>query len=260
MQFGISTSADKAAPFARAGFDFLEIPVQRAFQPEAPDEAVEESLRQAAGWPLPARVANTFLPGDIKAVGPGVDRERLARYAEAACRRARRIGVEIIVFGSGKSRSIPDGFDRAKAEQQLVEYGRTLGAAGRRHGIVFVAEPLRRAESNVLNTVQETARLVREVAHPHFLLLVDAYHWETEKDSADDIVANADLLRHAHIAAYGSRVAPGAEASDFTEFFRALKAARYTGRLAVECKWTNPDAEAPRALAELRRFAEAAGL
>jgi len=260
MQFGVCATMDKASLLKQTGFDFIELPVQRTFRPESPDEAVEETLRQAEALPLPARAGNSFLPAELKVVGPQVDAERLARYVEAACRRAARAGVQFIVFGSGRARWIPDGFDRAKAERQLVEFGRMAGPIAQRHGIVIVAEPLRREESNTLNTVGEAADLAREVGHANFALLVDAYHWAWEKDSSEAIVANGALLRHAHLSVYGPRAAPGAVPCDFSEFFRALKAAGYAGGLSLECRWQDLEAEAPGALAELRRFAEAASL
>jgi sugar phosphate isomerase/epimerase len=80
-------------------------------------------------------------------------------------------------------------------------------------------------------------------------------HWALEQDSVEDVVAAGSLLRHTHIAAYRTRLAPGAEPCDLIPFFRALKAGGYDGRLSIECTWADLPGQAAGALAELERAA-----
>ena len=254
MKYGVCAGPDSAAILAKAGFDYVEINTSRMLKPQDPDEAFDLELKKIRSSALPCSAGNGFLPGSLKVTGPDASLERLAAYAETAAARARKAGMETVVFGSGGARRVPDGFPRAKAEEQLQAFLRTLGPIGRKHGVVFAVEPLRQKECNILNTVTEAARLVREVNHPNIRLLVDAYHWAAEKESAEAIVSNGDLLRHAHIATTKSRLAPGAEECDFSEFFRALKAANYAGRLSIEGKWDNMATQAARAREELRRY------
>jgi D-psicose/D-tagatose/L-ribulose 3-epimerase len=92
------------------------------------------------------------------------------------------------------------------------------------------------------------------VDHPHFLLLVDAYHWSRDHDSFDDIVQYGPLLRHVHIATTDSRLPPGFEPCDFTEFFRALKLAGYEGPVSIEARWEDIEAQAAEAYGHLERI------
>ena len=255
MIYGVCTEPEDVAALAEAGFEFVELHVQRHLKPEEDEAAFMPQLERIQAAALPCAAANCFIPGRLKITGPRVDFDALARYVEVACERARRAGIETIVFGSGGARTIPDGFDRQRAWGQLLDFGRMLGPVAERYGITIAVEPLNRGESNVLNSVSEGARYVREVDHPRVRLLVDGYHWALERESAEDIVAAGPLLCHAHIATYQTRRAPGAEPCDFRPFFQALKDGGYDGRIAIEGKWDDLPGQAARALTELKRAA-----
>jgi sugar phosphate isomerase/epimerase len=163
--------------------------------------------------------------------------------------------VEVIVFGSGAARRIPDGFSTNRAYDQLVAFGSMVAPLAQRQGVTVVVEPLNRSECNVLNTVAECAALVREVAHPNLRLLVDAYHLLRDGDSCQDVEAQAGLLAHVHLATEANRLAPGAEPCDFTPFFQALIRGGYDGRVSIEASAIkNPEKDLPVALAVMRRL------
>jgi len=168
--------------------------------------------------------------------------------------RAERAGIRAIVFGSGGARRIPDGFDRAQAYNQLVTFGRMLAPTCADHGVTIAVEPLNRAETNVLNSVSEGLQYVKDVNHPAFRLLVDAYHWAKENEPPEDIITAGPWLAHAHIATYANRLPPGAEACDFGPFFAALKQAGYDQRISVEAGWDDLHTQAAPARQELGRW------
>jgi sugar phosphate isomerase/epimerase len=255
MIYGVCAEPENAATLAEAGFEFVELHVQRHLRPEADEAAFLPQLEQIQAAALPCAAANCFIPGHLKITGPQVDFDGLARYVEAACERARRAGIETIVFGSGGARAIPECFDRRQAWGQLLDFGRMLGPVAERYGITIAVEPLNRGESNVLNSVDEGARYVREVDRASVMLLVDGYHWALERESVEDIVAAGPLLCHAHIATYRTRLSPGAEPCDFRPFFQALKDGGYDGRIAIEGKWDDMPGQAAEALAQLKRAA-----
>jgi sugar phosphate isomerase/epimerase len=214
------------------------------------------SIRQAA---VPAIAANSFVPGELKITGPAVDLNALEAYASTAFERAARAGLQTIVFGSGGARRIPDGFDREAAWQQLVRFGECIGPLAAARRVTVVVEPLNRRECNVLNLIGECARYVREVDHPNVQLLVDAYHWAVEGDSEEDLVAALPIIRHAHIATYASRMAPGLEPCDFGPFFRALARGGYDGPISIEGRWSALEDDAAQALATLEEAARSVG-
>ena len=254
MKFGACASWTDAVALKAAGFEFIELNVQTHLKPLDDEAAFAPTLDAIRGSPLPALAANSFIPGAFKITGPDVNPARLTAYAETACHRASLAGLHTIVFGSGGARQIPDGFDRASAWRQLLDFGRAVAPLAEAHGITIVTEPLNHRECNVLTTVGECAEFVREINHPNCRLLVDAYHWLSDGDSIDDLVAAGPLLAHAHIATALSRKAPGLEPCDFASFFRALQLGGYNGPLSVEGRWDDIAADAPGVLEELRRW------
>jgi sugar phosphate isomerase/epimerase len=258
MQYGVCASADSAAALAKAGFDFIEVNVQGDLAPQKDEAAFAPLLDRLRACAAPCRAANCFVPGALKITGPAVDMPRLLAYAATAFARARRAGIETIVFGSGGARAIPEGFDRAAAYAQLVEFGRGVGPLAAERGVTVAVEPLNRAECNVFTSVAECAAYVRDVNHPAVRLLVDGYHWARDNDSAEAVVEAGGLLRHVHIATYAGRFAPGLEACDFSLFLRSLLRGGYEGRISIEGRWNDLAAEAPQALRTLREAVEAA--
>jgi sugar phosphate isomerase/epimerase len=243
------------APAARAAeYDYLELNTQAHLQGEADDAVFEPILEQIKKCGMPCLAANVFVPGHLKITGPEVDFPRLTRYVSIVMQRAERAGVRTIVFGSGGARRIPDGFDRARAYAQLVTFGRMLGLICADHGVTIALEPLNRGETNIINSVSEGLLYVKDVNHPSFRLLIDAYHWAKENEPTADIVAAGTWLAHAHIATYANRFPPGAEVCDFGPFFTALKQAGYDLRISVEAGWKDLEAQAAAAQQELRRW------
>lgn len=263
MQYGVCIDPGMAPVVAAAGFDFIELNVQGHLRTLDEELIFLEELSRIKAAPLPAIAANSFLPSSLKITGPEpADWATLEAYVKRAFGRAQAAGVSTIVFGSGGARRIPDGFDRDKAWQQLVMFGKMTGKAARPHNITVVVEPLNetRGECNVLTTIGESAQYVRDVDHPNVMLLVDSYHWGLDNDSYDDLVGSTSLLRHVHIATIEHRLPPGFEPANFSDFFRALQVGGYDGPISIEAKWDNVEAQAEKAYAALTNMVRQAGL
>ena len=253
MQFGVCGGLDLAATARASGYAYLEGSVGGALKPLEPDAAFEAALAALRAAPLPCPALNCFVPGNLKIVGPTADPAALKAYVTTVFRRAKRAGVDTIVFGSGGARQVPDGWDRKQAWAQLVAFGRMFGPLAAAQGVTVVVEPLNRRECNILNTVAESAELVRAIDHPAVRLLVDGYHWALDNDRAEDIVANGRLLAHVHVATAPNRLPPGAEpCAKLADFFRALAQAGYDGRVSFEGKLPDPAAQLPPALLTMR--------
>lgn len=252
MKFGVCGDISVAAAASKASYDYAEWSVPNLLKPLESEDAFCASLEAIRAAELPYQVSNGFIPGNLKITGPEVDTPALQVFVKTAMERAERAGVEVIVFGSGGARNIPDGFDRDKAHDQLVSFCNSVAPLAHDHGVTVVIEPLNLAECNVLTSVDECAQLVNEVAHPGMRLLVDGYHMMRDGDSFDDIVRHGALLEHVHIATEANRLAPGAEPCDLSLFFKALNDANYTGRVSIEGNINPPETTLPEALKIMR--------
>lgn len=232
MKIGIAADIRQSRVLRDAGFDFLEVNVQGFLSPLEP-----ELLSSADAAILPIPSANCLLPAAMKTTGPEVSMGALDRYLASACQRAARAGIRTMVFGSGGSRTVPDGFDRNRAYDQLLKFGAMAAKAAHDAGLIIVAEPLNKRECNILNTVAECGAYVEAINHPGMRLIVDSYHFWTDDNDMAAIARHAALIHHVHVATVPSRKAPGAEPCDFAGFFGAIKAGGYDGQIAFEGGW-----------------------
>lgn len=249
---GISTSIANSNILAAAGYSFVEENVRTFLVPDQPESVFEQKLVLLKESKLPVEACNIFLPGNLKCVGPLPLHEEILKYAETAFRRAKLVGVKIIVFGSGGARAIPEGFSREEARQQFITLCRQLAPVAMKHDITITLEPLNKKECNFINSLAEGAEIVQEVNHPNFRLLADIYHMIMEDESPAGIIKFGHLLSHTHIAEKNGRSAPGVNNEDFTPYFRALKEVNYKGRMAIECTWQNIEDQASKSLVAMR--------
>lgn len=235
MLLGICTSVDNAAACKAAGADFIEENVQSLLQGEVdtPDWTGPERTRRLA---LPVLAANCLLPRSIPVAGPAVDPQRSRTYMERVLSRAGQLGIKTLVFGSGNSRRVPDGFDPAAARQQIFDFVSMAAPIAKENDVMLVIEPLRAAECNILNSVPEAMEYVRRVNQPNLQCLVDSYHWWAQDESLDDLAKVVASIKHVHVADRETRLPPGESASDYRPFFGVLKRGGYDGPISVEAK------------------------
>ena len=245
-------TAANTAVIATAGLDYVEENVQNFLAPEGPAAEFAARLAAAGNAARTIQVANCFLPGTHKCIGPAVDEARLLAYAASAFARAQRAGIDTIVFGSGGARGVPAGFSAATAVTQFVGLLCKMAPLAARHGMTLVVEPLNRGEVNFINTIDEGAEVVNRVNHPSVRLLVDLFHMLRNGETPDAITRHGALLAHAHIAEKEIRSVPGTKGDDFRPFLRALRQAGYDRRLSLECKIGDLAAELGGALKALR--------
>ena len=234
MKLGICAPLEKAADVKAAGADFLEVTIQSLTQPTVAD-ADWKGLEMARSCPLPILAGNVLLPGTLRVTGPDVDHAVQRSYLQRLMTRAGKCGLKTIVFGSGAARKIPEAFSVDIAWKQIVSFSKIAADAAQAAGITLVLEPLNQSETNVLNNVGEGGKLVKEVAHPSFQLLVDSYHFWVEDDSLEDLKQLMPLIKHVHVADKEGRVYPGeSKVADYGPFFAVIKASGYDGPISIE--------------------------
>ncbi len=251
MRFGCCTPMENAPLIAQAGYDFIELTVVQHLQPETSDEEWAPTRSTLEAMPLPPAAFNVMLPRDLKVVGPDVDPDRVQRYLHTAFQRAALLGGEVIVFGSGGSRNVPDGFPQARAWDQLIQFIRWAGDAAQAVGMQVAIEPLNRGECNIINSVAEALDLAQASGHPAVRVLADLYHIVVENEPMSHIATVGDMLAHVHVADTGRRY-PGSGSYPYPEFLSTLKAIDYDQRISVECRWEDLASESRMALQFLR--------
>lgn len=261
MEIGICMpppTAELASALRKAGCDYYEPAMASAVM--KPDAAsFETSIADWSAAGLAPRSANVLLPGELKVVGESVDQEGLRRYLGEATRRARLLGLEVLVFGSGEARRAPEGFPPNEALRQFGEALR-LAAESASPGAVIAAEHLRSAETNVMNSLAEAAALVREVDAEGLALVVDGYHLDEEHEDVGVVRDAGPLIRHVHVAGPGRRAPAPGDGDYLAPLFAALAEIGYSGRCSIECRWEDLASQGPPALETVRSAAEKAGL
>lgn len=253
IRLGCCGGPDRLRQVQNAGYDYIEMPVA-AVKPEQPDSEFEKVLEQVEDFDIVAEAWNCLLPKDLKVAGPEVDDYRVERYLRTAFERIEELGGEIVVFGSGGARRVPDGFSMEEARDQIVEFVTLAGQIAGKHGITVAVEPLNPRECNIVNTVAEALDIVRAADHPFVKALADLYHMDEQSEPVSAILAAGDNLAHTHTADTG-RLYPGSGSYPHAEFFAALRNIGYEGRLSVECTFNDWDTEPRKALEFLRSVA-----
>ncbi len=102
------------------------------------------------------------------------------------------------------------------------------------YGVPLLIEPLNRYETNLLNTVPETAEWISTLPTDNLRILADLFHMNIEEaDMADAIKAVGAHIGHVHFAD-SNRRAVGMGHSPIAEAVTALKQIGYSGYLSAE--------------------------
>jgi sugar phosphate isomerase/epimerase len=252
VQVGYCTPLRNLDAAKAAGFDYVELGTTEITNLSDADFDAAVARIQQVGLPVPA--TNLFLPATLKVTGPAIDREQQMAYVKKAFARLARLGTQIVVFGSGGARQVPDGVAKDEAFQQLVDFGKRIAPEAKAHGITVAIEPLRHQETNIINSAAEGLRLVEAINDPNFQLMVDFYHLASEQEDPSIVLRASAHIRHLHMANPTGRVFPRKwEEFDYAPFFAALKKIGYDRRISVEASTQEFATDAPLAIALLRR-------
>jgi sugar phosphate isomerase/epimerase len=252
-KIGVCTAISNNGILAAAGYSYVEESVRSFLVPAEDEAAFQSKMALLKDSKIPVEACNNFIAGGLKSVGPAAVHDDILKFAETAFRRAQIAGVKTIVFGSGGSRSIPEGFSRDEAREQFIALCKKMGPLAGKYDVVISLEPLNKGECNFINSVAEGGEIVKAVNHKNFLLLADLYHMLRDKEGPENIIKYKEYLYHTHIAENIGRSAPGVNKEDFTPYFKALKEAGYNGRMSIECSWKNLSEQAGPALQEMKR-------
>lgn len=253
MKFGLCGGLDMIMEAAALGFEYLEPPVNAVAA--LTDEAFAQKLAMVKAAPIPCSAFNLLFPKTLMLLAPETTDEAIAGYLHGALSRVKALGGRVAVFGSGKSRNRPEGMSHAEAFRRLVEVTRLTGEVAAQYGVTIVIEPLNRGETNMICSMGEGAALMAAVNHSNVKLLSDFYHVATDGEPVEDI-ARLGGVSHAHVATKEGRRYPLAQDEGLRRFFHCLRQTGYEGLVSIEGKTDDITADAPSALALLKKLWE----
>ena len=231
-EIGWCAPIERAADLAAAGLDYHELQLVPLKLED--DTAFAEAKARVHDLPLPVPVMSYLFPHDLRLVGNEVHEARARAYFDRVVELMSAAGTTLVVYGSGWTRNVPDGFDLKRAEDQFLHALRWCADALAGIGGTLVIEPLNRKESNQCNSVADGVRLARASGKANVSSLADFYHVDEEHEPLQSMRQLGASIAHVHLADTG-RLNPGTGRYDYATFFGHLRVAGYAGRLSAEC-------------------------
>jgi sugar phosphate isomerase/epimerase len=241
---------DKAAAMHEAGLDYIELQLVPLKLEDDPSFRHAKAIVKELQLPVP--VMSYLFPHDLRLVGSEVHTERARAYMDRVVELMTIAGTTHVVYGSGWTRNIPEGFDPLQAQDQFLFALDWCARALRGIGATLVIEPLNRKESNQCNHVSEGVHFARKSGHLNVRGLADFYHVDEEAEPLSTLQAFGAELAHVHLADTG-RMNPGTGKYDYPTFLQHLKKAGYRGRLSGECSVIGEPVSGMRMSAEFLR-------
>lgn len=240
FRFGFTRGFGDAEVIKSVGADYHEANLSNLG--ELSDDKVDELIAEATQNGYSYEAANCMIPGEYKITIDNPDYDAADEYLERAISRAKRLGIKIIVMGSSGARNFPEGVSYDAAFERLVYFLKNhVVPVCEKYNVVCALENLSYGESNILNTIEESLKVVEEVNSPFVKILVDFYHFGFNKDSFDSIRKAKEHIVHIHIASViNNRAYPvHGDGEDYTALVNLLREIGYDkreGRISFEAR------------------------
>ena len=273
MKFALCNEVLQPLPFAQQcklaadlGYDGLEVaPFTLAADPMSLADADAASLRRVAEdhgltifglhWLLVAPPGLSLVSEDAQV------RQRTVAVMTRLVELCALMGGSYLVHGSPRQRSVPAGSTREQAWERARECLRAAGEASARHGVTYCLEPLSRVETDLVNTVEEGARMVDEIGLRSLRTMIDcSAAGQAETEPVHLLMERwlpTGMVAHVQVNDPDRR-GPGQGAMDFAPILQVLQrmeaAGHFGGIVAVEPFDYVPDGPgcAARAIGYLR--------
>ncbi len=141
----------------------------------------------------------------------------------------------VMVFGSPKQRSSTGGISAAEATRHFVDGIASVAPRAAGRGVTICIEPLSRAQTDVLLSLEEAASMVNEINSPAVRTMYDSHNAVDETEPHATLVDRYfGVIRHVHVNEMdGSHPRPGG-GHNFRPVLQVLQDGGYTGWVSME--------------------------
>jgi len=252
---------------AKLGYDGLEIaPYTLSDEPHRMGSGQLAAARAAAA---DAGIAVTGLHWLlIKPAGLSISarddaiRKKTVEVMLALIDQCAELGGRYLVHGSPHQRRVDPGQTRAASMARAQESFAAVAERAEKAGVVYCIEPLSSDQTPLINTLEEAARIVKEIGSPALRSMLDcSAAGRMEKQPLAALVEQwlpPGMIAHVQLNDRNRR-GPGQGEQKFAPLLAALTRHRYAGDLAVEPFDYVPDGPgaAARAIGYVRGVLEA---
>jgi sugar phosphate isomerase/epimerase len=251
-RFGVITDAGGTEAAWSAGVDYVE--------PTIVDNVV---VPDGEGWRLSDAYRGrrhpsfaVLVPGTLPLIGAQSRLDAARDYFDTVFPLIAEVAEPDakIVFGSGRSRTAPDGMSRESALEQFAAVVRAARDSAAAADLRIMLEPLNTSETNLINSIAEAVGFLDGHGIDGVPVVADLYHIVLHGEPLESILQNAARIGHAHIADSGRRH-PGTGDWPWREFLATLQEAGYTDSVSLECHWGSDFESEVRSSLELLRAA-----
>lgn len=228
-----------------SGYDFAECSVGLIMN------ISDEDFEKVVDKNIKIKICNCFIPSEYKIVE---DTPELWNWVEKSLARMEKLSTEIVVFGSGGARRIPDDMDYEAGLMKIEDFLVRCNELAKKHNITIALEPLNHNESNFISTVSSAHDLAKKINLCNVKILADIFHMHVEKEDFSVISKASDLICHTHINNPQTRTCPTSEENKYIEAFAdALKKAGYNKTVTIESSFNDFSTEIKDAVVYLRK-------
>ncbi|MEO8027984.1 MAG: sugar phosphate isomerase/epimerase family protein, partial [Bryobacteraceae bacterium] len=106
----------------------------------------------------------------------------------------------VLVFGSPKQRSATGGVSPKDATARFVDGLCGVSSQAAERGVTLLVEALPANQSNIVNSLEEAAQIVKQIGSPAVRTMFDTHNAVDETEPHDVLVERYfDLIRHVHV-------------------------------------------------------------
>lgn len=151
------------------------------------------------------------------------------------------LGGRVIVFGSPQNRSTIEPLKPQEAWEYAKETFQICSDHAKERDVIICIEPLASFMTDYINTPEDAVKLVEEINHPNFKMILDTYSMNCNNvDMANSVRKYNKYVEHFHINDDNKRW-PLSGGIDYAPVAEALKEVGYDKYVSVEVFEFLPD-------------------